>query len=113
MAITIQELTSTDNQIATDREIIRGSLNEIAEQVRTRLQEAHLNYPVYLAIPNFGLAIIQVGTHLDPSDDDWRHITEIVQEIVSNKLGKVRLTSRDMMCATTTATMSAVDLTAE
>jgi hypothetical protein len=113
MTTTIQELTSTDNQIATDREIIKGSLNEIAEELRTRLQEVHLNYPVYLAIPNSGQAIVQAGTHLDPSDDDWKHITRIVQEIISNKLGKVRLTSRDMMCATTTATMSAVDLTAE
>jgi hypothetical protein len=113
MATTIQELTSTDNQIATDREIIKGSLNEIAEELRTRLQEAHLNYPVYLAIPNSGLAIVQVGTHLDPSDDDWKHITKIVQEIVSNRLDGVGLINRDMMCATTAATMSAVDLTAE
>lgn len=113
MTTTIQEATLTDSHIETEREILRQCLDKIAEELGKRLQGANLNYPIYLTVPNSGEALMLMATPLDPPIDDWSHITKIVQSVVSNKLGGVGLRNRTMACATTSTTMSAVDLTAE
>ena len=44
------EPTTPDAQ----REIIRQSLDEIAAEVATALRDAHLDFPVFLTVPNSG-----------------------------------------------------------
>ena len=52
------------------REIIQQSLDEIAAEVGTALREAHLDFPVFLTVPNSGNSLATMATPLDPSYGD-------------------------------------------
>ena len=58
------EPTTPDAQ----REIIRQSLDEIAAEVATALRDAHLDFPVFLTVPNSGDSLATMACPLDPSD---------------------------------------------
>jgi hypothetical protein len=60
------EPNETDAQLA----IIRLALDDIAIEVGTALRDAHLDFPVGLAVPNSG-ALLTMVTLLDPSESDW------------------------------------------
>jgi len=90
---------SSDDRTEAEREIIRDSLSEIALDVKSRLREADLRYPVYLSVPLSGHAIITLFTDLDPSDEQWDRISEIIRQILSARLGGMRLRSRHLSCA--------------
>ena len=62
--------TWTDD-IDARREMIRQSLDAIANDVGMALRDAGLRFPVYLTVPNGGDALATFATPLDPSDDDW------------------------------------------
>jgi hypothetical protein len=74
-------------------------LDEIADEVGTALRDAHLDFPVYLAVPNSGDAVATVACPLDPSDEDWSNAAAIVCRIMAKRLGVVRLRSRGLVCA--------------
>ena len=65
------EPTAPDAQ----REIIRQSLDEIAAEVGTALRDAHLDFPVFLTVPNSGESLATMACPLDPSDE--RLVTRI------------------------------------
>jgi hypothetical protein len=102
----------THDKLASDREIIRPILNEIAAEVATALREAGLNYPIYFAIPNSGDSVVMFMTPLDPIALEWGQATLVIQEILSQKLG-IPLRSRELSCAMANATMTAADVTAD
>jgi len=104
--------TSTHDKIVGDREIIRQNLNEIATEVAAALREASLNYPVYFAVPNSGDSVVTFATPLDPPDSEWSQVVMIIREILSQKLGGIRLRSRELSCAMASTTMVAADVTA-
>jgi hypothetical protein len=52
------------------REIIRLTIGEIAAEVGTALRDAHLDFPVYLMVPNSGSSVARMACPLDPSDGD-------------------------------------------
>ena len=97
----IVELTEPDAQ----REVIRLTLDEIAAEVGTALRKAHLDFPVYLTVPNSGNSIATIATPLDPSDGDWSHASAIVCRIIGQRLGDVRLRGRALHCAVANATV--------
>ncbi len=105
----IVELTELDAQ----REIIRESLNEIAAQVGTALREAHLDFPVFLTVPNSGESLATIATPLDPSDADWSHASAIVCRIIEQRLGDVRLRGRALHCAVANGAIAATDVMAD
>ena len=108
---TTTEGTSTDG-IDAQREMIRQSLDEIANDISMALRDAGLRFPVYLTVPNSGDALATFATPLDPSDDDWAAASGIVTRIVSKALGDIPLRNRPQKCAMARATMSAADVTA-
>ena len=103
------EPTTPDAQ----REIIRQSLDEIAAEVATALRDAHLDFPVFLTVPNSGDSLATMACPLDPSDGDWSHASAIVCRIIGQRLGDARLRGRPLHCAVANATMGAADVMAD
>jgi len=90
---------------------IRSALNEIADEVGTALQEAGLDFPIYLTVPFSGDALATIACSLDPSDSDWSQALAIVSRIVGKRLGDVRLRGRELVCASANETIAAADAT--
>jgi hypothetical protein len=110
----IVEPTSTDDEPEAQRAVVRLALNEIAAEIGVALRDAHLEFPVGLAVPRSGgVALITMVTPVDPSDDDWSQATAIVRRIVSSKLGGIRLRSRPLPCAMVNATMGVAEVTTD
>ena len=99
--------------VESHREIIRQSLDEIAAEVATALREAHLEFPVFLTVPNSGDSLATMACPIDPSDEDWSHASAIVCRIIGQRLGDARLRGRSLHCAVANATMGAADVMAE
>lgn len=111
---TIDELQepSDDDNLESLRSIISQSLDGIANDIGAAMRAAHLNFPVGLTTPSSGSAIVTMVTPVDPSEDDWSYATNIVREIVAEKLGGIRLRSRSLQCAMVNATMSGAEIAA-
>ena len=99
--------------VESHREIIRQSLEEIAAEVATALREAHLEFPVFLTVPNSGDSLATMACPIDPSDEDWSHASAIVCRIIRQPLGDTRLRGRSLHCAVANATIGAADVMAE
>ena len=112
MNTTDDQLEPTDDdELETQRSIIRQSLDEIAEELGVAMRAANLHYPIGLTVPISGEALVTMVTPVDPSDDDWSHATAIVRQIVSRRLGGIRLRSRPLTCAMANAPMNAAEIT--
>jgi hypothetical protein len=105
-----QQAPSTDDQLNAQREIIRQSLDEIANDFGMAMRDSNLNYPVGLAIPSSGHSIATVVTPVDPSDADWDRTMAIARRIISKKLGDIRLRTRPLSCAVVNAPMIAAEV---
>ena len=103
------EPTTPDAQ----REVIRQSLDEIAAQVATSLRDAHLDFPVYITVPNSGDSLATMACPLDPSDGDWSHASAIVCRVIGQRLGDVRLRGRSLHCAVANGAIAVADVTAD
>jgi hypothetical protein len=93
------------------RDIIRRSLNEIAEELSNRLREADLRDPVYLVVPSSGNSIVSMMSARDPSDEDWRRIGTIVREMISSRLDGTALRAVEMPCTIANGPMGAAEIT--
>ena len=112
MNTTDDQLEPTDDdELETQRSIIRRSLDEIGEELGVAMRAANLHYPIGLTVPISGEALVTMVTPVDPSDDDWSHATAIVRQIVSRRLGGIRLRSRPLTCAMANAPMNAAERT--
>ncbi len=112
MNTTDDQLEPTDDgELETQRSIIRESLDEFAEELGVAMRAANLHYPIGLTVPTSGEALVTMVTPVDPTDDDWSHATAIVRQIVSKRLGGIRLRSRPLTCAMANAPMNAAEIT--
>ena len=105
--------SSIDDRIDAQRDLIRQSLDEIANDVGMMLRDAGLTCPVFLTVPNSGNSLTTVATPIDPSDEDWSRVMAIVSQIVEERIGTGKLRSRELRCAMATATMTAAEVTAD
>jgi hypothetical protein len=103
------EPTTPDAQ----RGVIRLALDEIATEVGTALRDAHLDFPVFLTVPNSGESLATMACPLDPSDADWSHASAIVCRIIGQRPGDIRLRGRPLHCAVASATMGAAEVMAD
>ena len=112
MNTTDDQLEPTDDdKLETQKSIIRQSIDEIASELGLAMRDANLDYPIGLTVPISGEALITMVTPVDPSDDDWSRATAIVRQIVSTRLGGIRLRSRPLICAMANAPMNATEIT--
>jgi hypothetical protein len=106
-----QREPTDDDELETQRSIIRESLDEFAEELSVAMRAANLHYPIGLTVPHSGEAFVTMVTPVDPSDDDWSQATAIVRQIVPRRLDGKRLRSRPLTCAMANAPMNAAEIT--
>jgi hypothetical protein len=88
-----------DDRLDAQRDIVRKSLNEIANDIGMAMRDVGLTFPLYITVRNSGDALVTIETPLDPSDADWRRAREIVCRTLEEKVGCGRLGGRELACA--------------
>jgi hypothetical protein len=68
------------------------------------------NIQVFFTVPYSGKALMTLATPLDPSDEDWSRVTQIVCGIIGNRVDMKQLYSRPLPCAATSMSMGAADV---
>ena len=109
---TSQQSEEIDHRYA-QRDLIRQSLNEIANDLSMEMRDAALDFPVYMTVPKSGDSLATIATPLDPTDEDWSKVSEIVCRILQKRIGGGRLRGRELTCVIANASMAATDVTAE
>ena len=108
-----QDDSTFDDTRNTQRDIIRQSLDEIANDIGMAMRDVGLTFPVYMAVRNSGDALVTIATTLDPSDADWQQASEIVCRIIQEKVGCGQLRGQTLPFAIANAgVINAIDVTA-
>ena len=95
------------------RDLIRQSLNEIANNLSMEMRDAALDFPVYMTVPRSGNSLATIATPLDPPDEDWEKVSAIVCRIIQQRLGGGRLRGTELPCVIANGSMAAADVTTE
>jgi hypothetical protein len=101
-----------DCELDEQRDSVRNSLDAIANDISMALRDAGLAFPVFLTVPSSGNSLATIATPLDPIDDDWQHASEIVCQIIAERLGCGRLRGRELTCAIANGAIAAADVIA-
>jgi len=109
----IFQLNIATEDVEDKRETIRDCLNDIIIEIGEKLGEAGLNCAVFLTVPNSGDAIVMMATHLDPSDEDWSHVGDIVRTTVSERLHGLKLRNREMICGAANQAIGSAEIAAD
>ena len=59
----------TEDTLDAHRDIIRQSINEIANDIGMAMRDVGLTFPLYITVRNSGDSLVTIATPLDPSDD--------------------------------------------
>jgi hypothetical protein len=110
---TDNEYQGIDDTLDTQRDTLRQSLDAVANDVSMALRDAGLNFPVFLTVPSSGNSLATIATPLDPTDDDWQRASEIVCQIMAEKVGCDRLRRRELTCAVANSKVAAADVIAD
>jgi len=107
------QLSEANDDLYARRDIIRQSLNGIANDLSIEMRDAALDFPVYMTVPRSGSSLATIATPLDPSDEDWERVSAIVCRILEQRIGGGRLRGRELTCVIANGSMAAADVTAE
>jgi hypothetical protein len=103
-----------DDGIDARRDIIRQSLDAIANDIGVAMRDVGLTFPIYMTVRNTGDALVTIATTLDPSGADWQQASEIVCRIIQEKVGCGQLRGQTLPCAIANAgAINAADVTAD
>ena len=103
-----------DDRLDAQRDIIRQSLDEIANDIGMAMRDVGLTFPVYMTVRNSGDALVTIATTADPSDANWLPALAIVCRIIEEKVGCGRLRGRELPCAIANAgVINAADVTVD
>ena len=109
-----QDDSTFDDTRNTQRDIIRQSLNEIANDIGMAMRDVGLTFPVYMTVRNSGDALVTIATPLDPSDAEWQQATAIVCRTLEERVGCDRLRGQELACAIANAgSINAADVTVD
>ena len=107
-------MPNTDGKIDdldTQRERIRASLDAIVNEVGMLMRDEGLNFPLYITVPTQGHAVATIATPLDPPDDDWRRASAIFCRATERTIGCQRLRGKELVCAIANAdSVTAADI---
>ena len=110
----IDPQTEVDDSLDAQRDIIRQSLDAIANEIGMAMRDVGLTFPLYITVRNSGDALVTIATPLDPSDTDWQRASAIVCRTLEERVGCDRLRGRELACAIANAgAINAADVTAE
>ena len=87
----IDPQTESDDSLDAQRDIIRQSLNEIANDIGMAMRDVGLTFPVYMTVRNSGDALVTIATPADPSDEEWQQASAIVCRTLEERVGCGRL----------------------
>jgi hypothetical protein len=105
---------STDDKLDAQREVIRQSIDAIANDIGTAMRDVGLSFPIYITVRNSGDALVTIATSSDPSDADWQQASGIVCRPLEERVGCDRLRGRELACAIANAgAINAIDVTAD
>jgi hypothetical protein len=111
---TVNQHPEGDDRLDAQRDIIRQSINEIANDIGMAMRDVGLTFPVYITVRNSGDALVTIATPLDPSDPDWQQASAIVCRILEERVGCDQLRGRELACAIASAgSINAADVTAD
>jgi hypothetical protein len=103
-----------DDRLDAQRDIIRESLSEIANDIGVAMRDVGLAFPVYMTVRNSGDALVTIATTLDPPDAAWAQASAIVCRILEEKVGCGRLRGQTLPYAIANAgVINAIDVTAD
>jgi hypothetical protein len=102
--------TSSDDKVEAKRKIIRQSLGEITAEVASKMRGENLHSSVNIVVPSRH-SLVTIGGTRDLPTDVWSRVSEIVCEVIGQKLGREGLRGRPLARATATANLSAADVT--
>ena len=103
-----------DDRRDAQRDIIRQSLDAIANDIGVAMRDGGLTFPVYMTVRNSGDALVTIATTLDPSSADWQQASEIVCRIIEQKVGCGRLRGQELPCSIANAgVINATDVMAD
>ncbi len=94
-----------DEGVVARRATARNLLPQLTQQVKAALKEAGIDLDVFLMVPMSGDAVATFGTVIDPPEEEWARVSEIVCSIVREAVGLDRVRSRE-------PDLTSVDLTA-
>jgi hypothetical protein len=95
-------LTEDGDEVTACRARARAGLDEIARLAKQALVEDGIDLTVFFMIQSSG-PLLTFGTMSDPSEDQWKQVSEIVLSIVRELTGLDGLWSRQITCASTDA----------
>jgi hypothetical protein len=98
-----QDDTQFDDRLDAQRQIIRASLNEIANELGMIMRDEGLGFPVYITVRNSGDSLATIATTLDPTDAEWSRASAIVCEVIEKRVGGGKLRGRELPCAVANA----------
>ena len=104
--------TTPQADLDAQRETIRRSLNEIANDIGMAMRDVGLHFPVFMTVRDSGDSLATIAAPLNPSNNDWERATAIVRQIIGQKIGDRKIRSRELFCAVANAApMSAAEVT--
>ena len=103
----------TPDDLELQRDSIRGSLNEINNDIAMEMRDAGFGgIAVYLVIPNSGAAIATLATPLDDAPDgEWSQVLEIAYRVIQRRIGSGKLGSRALACTAINTAITSADIT--
>ena len=103
-----------DDKLNAQRDIISQSLDQIAADVGMAMRDVGLTFPIYMTVRNSGDALLTIATTLDPLDADWQQASEIVCQMIQEKVGCGQLHGHALPCAIANAwVINAADVTVD
>jgi hypothetical protein len=101
--------SSTDDKVEAKRKIVRQSLDEITAEVASKMRDENLHSSVNVVVPS-RYSLVAIGGTRDLPTEMWSRVSEIVCEVIGQKLGREGLRGRPLARATAIAMMDASDV---
>ena len=101
-----EEWIEDDEGVMARRARARNLLPDITQEVKQALKEAGIEMDVFLMIPMSGDALATFGTIIDPPDEVWVRVGEIVCAVLGRTVGLGPVRCGGLACATTADQMT-------
>jgi hypothetical protein len=102
--------SSTDDKVEAKRKIIRKSIDEITTDINSQLQSANLRSPINIVVPSRH-SLVTIASPRDLPPDEWSRMSEIVCQVLEQKVGGIGLRGRPLARAVAYAMMDAPGVT--
>jgi hypothetical protein len=103
---------TTDDKVEAKRKIIRRSLDEITVEVASAMRDANLHSPINIVVPTRH-SLVTIANARDLPPDEWSRMSQIVCQVLEQKLGGTGLRGRPLARAVANAITDVADVPCE